>query len=165
MRRMCSLRGALPLWGRRSEHREAERGFPAATENSLTTWILWYLAPSRGSCRRLKELPLRRTGTKVLQPSAPAPVEAIIDRPPVLLRLPKGRSDSPRSAPLAAKRTTSCVVRAHCVEHYPSGGAGANTAKRSGASPWQTRFPDHMDISIPGSLLAAVSAACCPPQR
>ena len=82
-----------------------------------------------------------------------------------LRELPKGRSDPPRSAPLAAKRTTPCVVRAHCVEHYPSGGAGASTAKRSGASPRQTRFPDHMDISIPGSLLAAVSAACCPPQR
>ena len=47
----------------------------------------------------------------------------------------------------------------------PLWGRRSEHRERSGAFPRQTSFPDHMDISIPGSLLAAVSAACCPPQR
>ena len=38
----------------------AERGFPAANKDSPTTWILQYMAPSRGSCREAEGVALGR---------------------------------------------------------------------------------------------------------
>ena len=83
----------------------AERGFPSANKDSPTTWILQYPAPSRGSCREAEG---------------------------VALHPQKFSHAAPPSRPNSRRGAKRSGVRAHCVEHYPSGGAGASHASGEG---------------------------------
>ena len=85
MRRTCSLRGALPLWGAPERAPRSGAGLPLGKQDFPTTWIFPYPAPSWRPCRpcaarrsgdcvdrvqsrlRLKELPSTLAGIAVMR--------------------------------------------------------------------------------------------------